>query len=260
MARPLRFASVSLCLGVSTALAMPASASPYVGAGFAGMQAPSEVSVAATTAPEEELNAPSPKVQAKGEIAPGDAPGIRFGTMGLRLKQRVRTYYRAPASGEPTTPFMVAESLTGGAPLVLAITPPGEPLPAPSPRQRRLTPTTVFAVGVATFTASYLASALTAIYVRRHCTDPIEMDCVRHAGTLTVPVAGPFLVATRTHDPRDYALGAVQAAGLFTAVLGAIFMLTDRHQQRALDQQGIRISRHARLRPEAGGLTVHARF
>jgi hypothetical protein len=176
----------------------------------------------------------------------------------------VRVYYEATDPEAPTTPFLVVRSASDGDPVVLAVTPPGEPMPAPAPPQRRLTPTTVFAVGLTMFTAAYVATGLTAAYVRTHCTDAVEANCVRHAGTLMVPVAGPFLVGTRTHDPRDYALGVVQGAGLLLAVIGGIFVMTDRHQQRALDEQGIRISKNARFRPEGGPagaqLTIAGRF
>lgn len=253
MARPLRFAPVSLSLCLSLALAAPARASPHARAMLSVSGTPGGVKT------------PSGKPNSGSETAPNVTPGIRFAPPGSRWPQpRVRVYYEATDPEAPATPFLVVRSASGGDPVVLAVTPPGEPMPMPAPRQRRLTPTTVFAVGLATFTAAYLATGLTAAYVRRHCHDEIEANCVRHAGTLVVPVAGPFMVAARTHDPRDYALGAVQGAGLLLAIIGGIFVMTDRHQQRALDEQGLRIAENTRLRPGGGpagaALAIHGRF
>jgi hypothetical protein len=172
-------------------------------------------------------------------------------------------HYEATDPGAPPTPFLVVRSASSGAPLVLAVTPPGEGLPPPPPRQRRLTPTTVFAVGLAMFTVSYVASGLTAAYVRRHCVEDNHATCGRRAGMLTVPVAGPFVVGSRTRDPRHYALGIVQGAGLLLAAISGIFALID-HHQRALDERGIQLSRNTRLRTEGGPagaqLTIDARF
>ncbi|MBZ5709458.1 hypothetical protein [Nannocystis pusilla] len=210
------------------------------------------------------MNAPSSKPQTSSETAPNTTPGIRFAPTGSRwLQPRVRVHYEAIDPAAPATPFLVVRSATGGEPIVLAVTPPGEGLPPPPRRQRRLTPTAVFAVGLAMFTVSYIASGLTAAYVRRHCVEDSQATCIRRAGTLTIPVAGPFLVASRTRDPRDYALGVVQGAGLLLAAIGGIFALTE-HHQRAVDERGIRLSRNTRLRPEGGPagaqLTIDARF
>lgn len=249
MPRPLRFASVSLCLCLSAAQAAPVQAAPV------------RVQASASTGG---VKAPSANSNASSEIAQPTTPGIRFAPTGSRwLQPRVRIHYESTDPEALPTPFLVARSPSGGDPLVLAITPPGEGMPPPPPRRRRLTPTTVFAVGLAAFTAAYLASGLTAAYVRRHCDEDAEANCIRRAGTLMVPVAGPFLVATRSHDPRDYALGVVQGAGFLLAVLGGIFMITD-HHQRALDEDGIRISKNTRLRPGGGvasaQLAVGGRF
>jgi hypothetical protein len=251
MARPLRFAAVSLCLCLSTALAAPVQASPHARATPAAAASPGS------------MKTPSSSSHTKRETAPVGTPGIPFAPVGPRwLQPRVMVHYGASTDpAVPTTPYFVVRSASGGPPIVIAVTPPGEPMPPP-PSRRRLPSSTAFAVGLLTFGAGYVATALHGKHMSNDCEG--EAACQRHASTLMIPLAGPIMVANHTRDARHVALATVQGAGLLLTVIGAIVMLSERHSQRALDESGIRLSKNTRLRPDggpAGGqLTIHGRF
>lgn len=275
-ARPRRLATAGLCLCVSTALAAPVHAAPHARIPVADLFTPAEVvNVPApgqgAAPPVVVVKVPSSNFHAPGESAPSPpgAAGIPFAPTGRRWMQpRIQVHNEpvpptlADPGGSPTPPFLVARSLTGGPPIVLAVTPPGEAMPVPRPHRPPLA--MAFGVGLLSFVLSYSATVVGARHMRVGCGDDGDEPCIRYARTMLIPLAGPMIVATHTRDPRQYVFAALQTASVLLAVIGAIAFLHDRHRRRILDERGIRIARNTALRPDGGpsggGLTVHTRF
>lgn len=269
MARSLPFATVALCLSVSTVLAAPVQASPRDGVPLARF-APGEVvnlPVPGQTPPPDAVKPPSRNLHAPGGNAPAPGAGIPFAPTGRRWMQpRIQVQVESmppetPPDDSPTPPFLVVRSGSGRA-LVLAVTPPGEPLPIP--RRRRLSPATPLILGLATFVFSYVATGAGASQQWENCRLDGGAGCRQRASAMMIPLAGPILVANQTRDPRQYAFATLQGAGLLLTVIGVVALLFARERRQALDARGLRISKNTAIRPDGGPgggqLTVHASF
>lgn len=266
MARPRSIMPVALCLCAATVVATPVHAAPRAVIPQADLFAPAEVVSLPAPGSTPPADAHELGRHASRASAPAATPGLPFAPTGWRWMQpriRVPAAPLLPDAIErdtrPTPPFLVVRT-TSGRPLVLAVTPPGDPPPPPRPRRRwHAAP---FALGLATFALSYLAAWAAATDFREECEGGNQLACRREV-FMYIPVAGPLL-ADRSPRPGFAALTAFQAAGLVAAVVGAVAFLVDRHRREVLAARGIRLAKHTAIRldggPYGGQIALHQRF
>ena len=95
-----------------------------------------------------------------------------------------------------------------------------EPLPAPEPIWVHRKRPVLIAAGAVTFGASYIAALVTGFFtVAAGAAEPCS-DCGRKAGTLLIPIAGPWLVYR--HEPGIWpaAWSGVEAVGAALLLAG----------------------------------------
>ena len=123
--------------------------------------------------------------------------------------------------------------------------------------------------GVALFTLTYGWTAFAAYKLHESCGTANQFQgCRRKAKTLFIPVAGPWLNIKDADDRGEFtgmvASGIGQGLGAGLIVVGSVLVARDRRANRLLNEQGIRVGKHANLGtadiPGGTGLALRGRF